>query len=124
METESEKEIFKSILSYAESALKTVILINGGACLALLAFLGNIIAKGINTKVVIEFSFPILLYVAGVLVGAIATGAAYLTQYSYIHFSRKTAVMWHFISAIFVIVAYVAFAAGSYMCYIAFTKIA
>ncbi|MGR3219179.1 MAG: hypothetical protein ACUZ8H_05085 [Candidatus Anammoxibacter sp.] len=40
-------EMFKSVISYGATALKSAILINGGAAVALLAFIGNIWNKGI-----------------------------------------------------------------------------
>ena len=39
-------EIYASMHQYGEATLKGAVLINGGACVALLALLGNLFSKG------------------------------------------------------------------------------
>ncbi len=68
-------EHFRSVISMAELALKSAILVNGAACIALLTFIGNS-TRSENILIVVGlFSFA-----TGVLLGAVATFLAYLTQ--------------------------------------------
>jgi hypothetical protein len=117
MADEEQKELFKAIPAYGEHTLKSVILINGGASVALLAFIGNILARGVSTSLASAYSLPLAHYVFGVLAGALATGSSYITQYSYVHFDRKIGVFWHWVSVALVLVAYLLFGLGSFLCY-------
>lgn len=123
-DTESD-EILKSIFRYAESALKTTMLINGAASVALIAFLGNILARAGNTAVISSFSAALLIYVIGVLCSALATGAAYLCQYKYYYTQEENTGLnsWHRLCLIFVILSYAAFGTASFLCYLAFLRI-
>jgi hypothetical protein len=124
MATDTQDHMFGSILSYAENTLKSIILINGGASVALLAFIGNIIANDENVSLVSKFSLPLAFYVFGVLVGSIATGSSYVTQYKYLHVGQESGARWHIVTAILVLLAYVLFAAGSLDCYRIFRSFA
>ncbi|WP_429933152.1 hypothetical protein [Alteromonas sp. 4B03] len=68
-------EHFKSVISMAELALKSAILINGGASVALLTFIGNIKSGDKNFLV-----YSLCSFAFGVLFGAIGTFLAYLAQ--------------------------------------------
>jgi len=69
-------ELLKSAVRAGESALKTLLLMNGGAAVAVLAFLGNLLAKpssGLNLSVP-NFKAGLLRFTLGVaLVGVSAT---------------------------------------------------
>jgi hypothetical protein len=71
-------EHFKSVISMAELALKSSILVNGGAAVALLTFIGKVTTGDKSLLVYALLSFSI-----GVLMGAIATFLAYLAQYHF-----------------------------------------
>jgi hypothetical protein len=64
-----ELELLKSIVAAGESSLRTLLLINGGAAVATLAFLGNVLtkdpAKGV-TLTVGHFTAGLKWYAAGV----------------------------------------------------------
>lgn len=68
-------EHFKSVISMAELALRSAILINGAAAVSLMTFVGNAEKNSSNSVVYGLFSFAI-----GVLFGAIATLFGYLSQ--------------------------------------------
>jgi hypothetical protein len=82
-------ELFKAVVETAKTALKTALLINGGACIALLAFISNLAAKADLLSRAAKFSNPMSYFAIGVLVAAVATGCAYMTQSSYAHFANK-----------------------------------
>ena len=119
MADDQEKEIFRAIFTYGEQALKSVILINGGASVALLAFIGNLIAKGGGSATTQLLSLALAFFVYGVLLGSVAVGASYVTQYSYIHFTALTSRIWHAVSVLLVLTSYFFFGVGSYLCYTA-----
>lgn len=69
-------ETFKSMVGLATEGLKALLLVNGGAVVALLTFVGN--SKSIPAR---SFALPALMFVLGLIfcVGAFCT--AYATQY-------------------------------------------
>ena len=78
-------EVFKSQITFAGSALKTLILVNGGAAVALLSLVGNLWSKTQTETLSVpeQLIDATALFSVGVLVGAVATGLAYLAQVFY-----------------------------------------
>lgn len=71
---------FNSVISMAELALKSSILINGGAAISLLTFVGN--DSGASKELIV---LGLFVFALGVLLGGIATLLAYLTQNNYLN---------------------------------------
>lgn len=117
MADDQEKEMFRTIFTYGEHAVKSVLLINGGAAVALLAFVGNILARGIRTSLASDYSLPLAYYSFGVLAGSLAMGSSYITQYSYVHFRQRCGIVWHWVTATLVASAYVCFGVATFLCY-------
>lgn len=115
-------EMLRSVFAYGQAALKSAILINGGAAVALLAFIGNIWAKGIVPEAVSSITSAIICFSAGVLAAAFATGTTYLTQYCYSEDHDRTGVTFHIVTILIVLSSYYLFARGSYESYLAFVK--
>lgn len=115
---EMNREMFRSVIDAGSAAVKSSLLINGGASVALLAFIGNIGAKGHipNALLVAIASFCI-----GVLTSAMAMGARYLSQHCYAHNLPAWANPLRYVSIGLVIVAYLAFGFGIYCALSAFT---
>jgi hypothetical protein len=61
-----------------QGALKAALLINGGASVALLAFIGTTIVKDTKNCLSLLLCFSMLLFVFGVLCAAIASGVTYV----------------------------------------------
>jgi hypothetical protein len=78
---QAQLEQFRSVIQVAAMALRSALIINGGASLALLTFLGNMPEKSGMTF----FVCALKLYVWGVATAAIATGTSYLAQYRYLY---------------------------------------
>jgi hypothetical protein len=79
-------EMFKSVVDTGQTAIKSAILINGGAAVALLAFLGNLLTKDAPQGVVFpidDISFAMLIFVIGVGCAGGASALGYLTQRAY-----------------------------------------
>lgn len=118
---------YTAINDYAQIALKTVILINGGASISLLAFIGNIWTKGINKSAVESLTNSIAFFAFGVLIAAVATAFGYFTQFCYSTSQYSKNKKWqiagyviHILALVLVIGAYCFFALGIYYAYDAF----
>ncbi len=74
-------ELFKSVLESGLTALKSAIIINGGAAIALLAFIGGIINTKNNRASISGIGEALLIFTIGVGLAGIATGLRYITQW-------------------------------------------
>ncbi len=114
-------EMFRSVIVYGQDALKSAILINGGAAVALLAFIGNVWTKSTGQPAVNSLTKAIFLFTIGVLSAAIGAGTSHLTQYFYKENKEKKAKMLHVLTIVIVVAAYTLFFFGSYNAYRAFS---
>ncbi|MEX5768813.1 hypothetical protein AB4Y55_24015 [Serratia nematodiphila] len=76
-------ESFRSVISSGANAAKSCMLINGGAAVALLAFVGNIWSKSSTPEAVAELAYGILFFCSGVGLAALCTGITYIAQFFY-----------------------------------------
>lgn len=74
-----QEETYKSLIQIGVNALRFVVIANGGAAIALLAFLGKIYEPG---KVLPDVTTSLGWFLAGVFLGGIAHYTAYMTQLS------------------------------------------
>lgn len=70
-----------SMITMGQNAIKSAMLINGGAAVALLAFMGNIWDKSVCHKTAILLANSIGLFAIGVLFAALGSGATYCSQH-------------------------------------------
>lgn len=77
----SSLEMFRTVILAGQNALKTAFLMNGGATVALLAFLGKLSDQH-QDKIAI-FSSSLIVFVVGVLAITVASGSTYLSQWFY-----------------------------------------
>ena len=105
-------EMFKSVIGYGSAALKSAILINGGAAVALLAFIGNIWSKEIAQAAVSHLTSAIAYFSFGVLAAAVGTASSYFTQYYYSENYQRTGIVFHTLTVAVVIGSYVLFSLG------------
>lgn len=83
-ESASQLEVFKSVISTGQNALKCSLIINGGASLALLTFIGNYLTKSNSPSLIISMlAFPLYIFTLGVFSAALSSGFTYFVQYSY-----------------------------------------
>ena len=71
-------ETFKSLILVSLQGLKLLALFNGGAAVALLAYMGNIAGKSLPVP---NMRLPMACYVAGLIACGLAFLASYLTQF-------------------------------------------
>lgn len=76
-------EMFRSVITTGQSALKSSMIINGGAAVALLAFSGKIWQTETSQVVANSLTASIIYFCLGVLLVTSAAGTTYLAQYAY-----------------------------------------
>lgn len=103
-------ESLKAVFQFGGAALKSVILINGGAAVALLAFMGAIFEhdKAVSEALVC----PLMVFTFGVLSAAIASSGSYFAQYYSSSKNEGAANGWRWAAIILVVFSYILFAAG------------
>ena len=109
------EETYKSLMLYGNNALKFVLLINGGAVIALLTFLGNLLK---NDTVSVHMGWPMGCFLMGIIVGGLANMTAYLTQLTLFNESvgntnNTTHTNWLYATIALVILGIILFGAGS-----------
>ncbi len=112
-----QQETYKSLMLYGNNAVKFVLLVNGGAVIALLTFLGNLVN---NDSVSIDMAWPMGCFLAGIVFGGIANLAAYMTQLSLYNegignFLRRGHTFWLYSSLALVFIGILLFGAGAIM---------
>jgi hypothetical protein len=75
-------EVYRQVNAVGQSALKSIMLINGGAAVALLAFLGNLVNSHANVAL-LPFANSMRGFVIGVFLSAVAFATTYLSQVCY-----------------------------------------
>jgi len=78
---ESSLEMFRSVIMAGQGAIKSSFLLNGGAAVALLAFIGHL--AQFRTEQVPLFASCLLWFSLGVLTAAITSGCTYFSQWLY-----------------------------------------
>ena len=71
-------EMFKAVILAGQNALRATFLMNGGASIAILAFIGRIATY--NSGKASFFALSLTLFVIGIVFSSIASGVAYLAQ--------------------------------------------
>ena len=109
----------RSIISMSQSAVRVIATANAGAAVALIAFLGNALAK--DSRLVAALFAPALLtFAAGVVVAVLVAGSSYLTQLYYGDEAKnRLAVRLHVLSVILWFSTTGIFAAGCIETYFA-----
>lgn len=115
-------EMLRSVFSYGQAALKSAILINGGAAAALLALIGNIWSKEIAPDAVGSITSSVVLFSFGVLSAAVGTAGSYFSQYCYSQELSKTGIAFHTLTVALVFLSYLLFGLGALQAYYAFVE--
>ncbi len=114
---------FRSVIDYGLTAVKAAMLINGGAAIAILAFLGNLKPGAPLSIPPTSLAFPLLSFSAGVLLGALGTMFGYFTQYKFTYDFVRTGqasivgILLHLTAVLFVVIAFGCFAYGIWQSY-------
>jgi hypothetical protein len=113
-----------------QGALKSALWINGGASVAMLAFVGTTINNDCESVLQLKLCVSMLLFIFGTFSAAVAFGATYicgLVQNIYYDEENKTRIVKWFwilngIAILLVLISYGLFATGSLKAYFAFTS--
>lgn len=73
-------ESFKAAINIGANACKTFLIMNGGAAIALLAFLGNIWNKSSSTEAASAVAAALFLFCGGVVLAGLCSGLSYFSQ--------------------------------------------
>lgn len=76
-------ELFKSVISYGQFTLKASLLINGGAAVSVLAFIGHLATEKSGSHYVALFAVPMLCWCIGVLSAVLSIAMTYIAQRCY-----------------------------------------
>lgn len=77
----SNLEMFRSVIQAGQSAIKSSFLLNGGAAVAILAFIGKLTTS--QPDKIPSFATSLTLFVVGVLIVTVTSGLTYLSQWFY-----------------------------------------
>ena len=119
---DSSLEMFRSVITTGQSALKASMLLNGGAAVALLAFIGHAAESTVTKIMVSALALPLFIFVTGALVAAVATGGTYLSQSLYHHKQTRCGTCVNILNVVFVALSYILFCWASYGAYLVFLK--
>ncbi|MDZ7754658.1 MAG: hypothetical protein U5S82_24145 [Gammaproteobacteria bacterium] len=121
----SNLEMFRSVITAGQNALRTALLMNGGAIVALLAFLGKLTTE--NPGKLSAFSGSLMIFTVGVFLAGLTSGFTYLSQWFYASdkpWSRKTGWVLNIACIILGLAAYGTFIWGAVDAYIGFQDFA
>lgn len=91
---ESDLEMFRSVIAAGQGAVRTSLILNGGAAVALLAFIGHLATCGDSiscstlTPKIEELASSLLFFAFGSLAATVLAGCTYLSQWYYAGVSR------------------------------------
>jgi len=120
-------EGFRQIIALGQSTLKSMMLINGGAAVALLAFLGNLITRAGSSASVVAFAGSMRMFVVGVFLAAVAYATTYLSQLFYNgekDWQQRTGLVFHVVTSLVGAASLAAFLWGAHAAYNGFIAFA
>jgi len=77
----SDLEMFRSVIFAGQNAIRSAFLLNGGASVAILAFIGKLTDS--QQDKIPTFAESLMIFVVGVLIVAMTSGFTYLSQWLY-----------------------------------------
>lgn len=122
-------EVFRSVITVGANAAKSFMIINGGAAIALLAFLGNIWNKETTPTASASVANSLLIFCLGILCSGVCSGFTYLSQFCYANSELSTKRPWHLaghfnntIAVLSGLASLILFGIGAYVTYISMGK--
>jgi hypothetical protein len=119
-------ELLRGTISTGQSAVKSSLLINGGAAIAVLAFLGNAWSNGLPHHTLSDAAYGLSLFVWGVLAAAGATGFVYVSQAGFGDefgkHSQRIGIYGRNAAMLLVASSYVLFACGAWTTYLSLSS--
>ncbi|HVA11938.1 MAG TPA: hypothetical protein VNF99_01695 [Stellaceae bacterium] len=107
-------ESFKALIQFALAAIRGVVLINGGAAIAVLAFLGNVWSKDESIRAAARtMQLPLSFFLSGVAMGVTSAAAAYMAQVFFTHRKNKAGLPFQVLGILLVLGGLIVFVIGS-----------
>ena len=119
-------ESFKQVIALGQSTLKNIMLINGGAAVALLAFLGNLLGKSNSAVGLLPFAGSMRVFVIGVFLSAVAYALTYFSQLFYNgakSWQQRTGLVLHVLTSVAGAASLGAFLCGANRAYLGFVAL-
>jgi len=105
-------DLFHSVISSGQTALRSAILINGGAAVICFPLLEKLLEKGCNIS---GFANTLGFFVSGVLFAAMATGTTYFAQRAYASEGQEhKGHIWQGLTVTLVVASYALFVCGAW----------
>jgi len=109
------QETYKSLITYGNGAVRFVILVNGGAIISLLTFLGNFLK---SNQAAVDMFWPLFFYLSGIILGGFSYITAYFTQFTLYNESNenipvKCHMIFLYLSLFLIVFGIIAFGVGS-----------
>lgn len=120
-QTKHNIEMFRSVIESGREALNSLVLINGGAVIALLGFMGATISKGLPQALGANLAMPVLQFGIGVLMGGLGFAARYFSQAYFTEEKYKTGAIFKWLAIAFALTGYALFGCGIYGAFRAFS---
>lgn len=117
-------EMFRSVMEAGKDALNALLLINGGAVVAILGFLGTAFSKEkFSPQLGLGLTHPLAYFGMGVLAGAVAHSVRYFAQVGFAGNQDKCGMAMSVLAIVAGLGGYVAFALGLNGAYLAFEQL-
>jgi hypothetical protein len=85
----------EATIKAGEVAIKTLMLINGGAAVSVLAFIGGLVGQGrVTVKQMTDVSTSLLWFAGGVALAALALGFSYFANFGHVSLERSRIHTW------------------------------
>lgn len=121
VQTKHRIEMFKAVIESGREALNALVLVNGGAVIALLGFMGATLSKGLPQALGLSLTVPLLQFGLGVLMGAVGFAARYFSQACYSAQKEKWGDAFKIVAILVALAGYGLFGCGIYGAYRAFS---
>ena len=115
------KVVLESVFAYGQMAIRSAMVINGGAAIAILAFIGNLWSRSFPQDALAPLANAMAAFPFGALAAAAAAGVTYACQYCYSRPWMKTAYVFHALSILMVVASLGLFGIGVWNSYEAFS---
>lgn len=110
-------EMFRTVITPGQHALKSCLLINGGAAIALMAFAGHRVEQASPSIPIRLIANSMAMFVAGVLAGGLTAACTYISQWMFFHKHEKTGLGFNIASVVLGLVSLGSFCWGGYLAY-------
>jgi len=98
-------ENFRAVIAAGQSAIRTMLVLNGGAAVAMLAFIGHLATESSTQGSIGRYATTILFFALGALAAATVSAGTYLGQWFYGHYASPTHVkIGHYLNVAVIVV--------------------